>query len=228
MVTTFIFFLQKIFGVKENNSQDQNKICQAQNLVFGSEECGLKSVYDRMGNYGSQRNWIDLIDSSTEHVNIMGRSLYGWTQSSETIDVIIKKISEGVKFKWLIMHESNSFLPGIVEQDVNISVVLTEKLKAVCKLLEKVHQRIPPPLKDSFKVRQFKNVPLYFSILHVDDNILINQYLFSSSSDNSPLFRMKGTYQKWPQLFIKEFETIWDMADELSCAVVSKDVSAQG
>jgi len=220
MVTTFIFFLRELFGITDSKDTELQTICQAQNLVFGSDDCGLKSVYDRMGNYGSQRNWIDLIDTSTEHVDIMGRSLYGWTQSSETVNVIVKKIIEGVSFRWLIMHENNLFLPQIVEQDVNIGVELTEKIKAVCKLLNKVHERIPSHLKENFQVRQFKNAPLYFSILHVDDNVFLNQYLFSANSDNSPLFRMKGNYQKWPRIFIHEFETIWNVADEPTCEVV--------
>lgn len=221
MVASLIFFLGNLFGIRgQDNYNSQSSLCQGRNLVSGSYECGLHSVYDRKGNFGTQRTWIELIDSSIKQVDIMGRSLYGWTQSAETIDVIVNKIiSDDVKFRWLMMDDKNIFLPQIIEQDVNIGVHLKEKLTAVCKLIDLVRDRLPSGRKDNFQVRQFTNVPLYFSILRVDDNVIINQYLFSTTSENSPLMHLRGIYQKWTQIYIKEFDTIWKMAVEPFCEV---------
>lgn len=218
MVVAILFILRRFFLADQGESKEVIVECKAKNLVFGSDVCGLEKVYDKRGNFGSQRDWITLIDEAVEKVDLMGRALYGWTQSSETVDVIVKKvINDNVSFRWLFMHRDNKFLPAIIEEDVNIGAQLTTKLEEVCKLLLAVQERLPKAKKKNFQIRQFKNVPLYFSLLRIDDNVFINQYLFSANSDNSPLLHLKGLAADWTSIYLKEFETIWKMAEEPQC-----------
>jgi hypothetical protein len=61
-------------------------------------------------------------------------------------------------------------------------------------------------------VRYFDHVPLYCSLITIDDSCFVNQYLFSASSDNSPFYCVRGIHAAWPKLYAHEFDTIWNLA----------------
>ncbi len=102
------------------------------------------------------------------------------------------------------------------------STQLTEKLETIIKLLCVVQDHLPEEKKDSFQVRQFKNVPLYFSILRIDDSILVNHYFCSTNSENSPLLHLKGLSSTWTRMYLNEFETIWKKATGLEFESLGK------
>jgi hypothetical protein len=191
------------------------RLSKAVDVIERSKSIGLEAVYDRMGDYGNQSNWIDLIRDSVDSVDLMGRTMFGWTRSGELIDVILTKIQkDNITFRWLIMHKDNKYLPLLTEEDVNIGHFISDKLRHVYKTLWEIHQRLPEEFKSRFQVKLFSHVPLYCSILRVDDQHFITQYLFSSSSDSSPLYCVKGRDAAWPKTFSQEFTTIWDMSHE--------------
>ncbi|MCU1267151.1 MAG: hypothetical protein JWM21_3469 [Acidobacteria bacterium] len=199
----------------ESLGKQIERLSKAVDVIERSKTIGLEAVYDRLGNYGNQSNWVDLIKDSVESVDLMGRTMFGWTRSTELIDVILTKIEhDNVTFRWLIMHKDNKYLPLLTEEDVNIGHFISDKLHHVYKTLWEVHQRLPDESKSRFQVRTFSHVPLYCSILRVDDQHFVTQYLFSSSSDSSPLYCVRGKDAAWPKIFAQEFTAIWDMSHE--------------
>lgn len=192
------------------------RLSNAVDVIERSKSIGLEAVYDRLGNYGNQSNWLDLIKTSVDSVDLMGRTMFGWTRSGELADVMLAKIQkDNVKFRWLIMHTNNKYLPLLVEEDVNIGHFLTDKLRHVYRMLWDIRNKLPEDKKEHFQVRLFSQIPLYCSILRVDDRYFITQYLFSAASDSCPLYCVKGTDTAWPKAFSQEFTTIWDSAQNL-------------
>lgn len=191
------------------------RLSKAVDVIERSRSIGLEAVYESLGDYGGLSNWIDLIKGSRDSVDLMGRTMFGWTRSGELVDVILTKIQkDNVTFRWLIMHKDNKYLPFLTEEDVNIGHFISEKLRHVYKSLWEIHQKLPEEFKSRFQVRLFSHVPLYCSILRVDDKYFVTQYLFSATSDGSPLYCVKGKDTTWPKIFSQEFKTIWDMSHD--------------
>lgn len=195
-------------------SNQIERLSKAVDVIENSKRIGLEAVYDMLGNYGNQSDWIGLINTAVDSVDLMGRTMFGWTHSGELKDVVLTKIQrDGVSFRWLVMHKSNKYLPLLTEEDKNIGAILSAKLDIVYKALGEIHDALPNDMKSRFQVRLFTHVPLYCSIFRVDDKHYVTQYLFSASSDNSPLFCVKGG-AAWPKCFSQEFNTIWEMSQD--------------
>lgn len=195
-------------------SNQIERLSKAVDVIENSKRIGLEAVYDRLGNYGNQSDWIRLINTSVDSVDLMGRTMSGWTQSSDLKDVILTKIQrDNVSFRWLIMHKENKYLTLLVEEDKNIGAMLLTKLELVYKSLWEIHNALPTKLKPRFQVRLFTHVPLYCSIFRVDDMHYVTQYLFSAASHNSPLYCVRGD-ASWPKFFAQEFAAIWETSED--------------
>jgi len=186
------------------------RLSESLDVLEGTKSIGLDQVYDRQGNFGTQADWLKVISEAENSVDMMGRTLFGWTRSAEVADLIVKKVHhDRVRFRWLVMDEENRYLPLLTEEDINIGDMLKKKLRVVEEFLKKIHDRLPEESRELFEVRRFRHVPLYFSVLSVDDRCYVTQYLFSADSGNSPFFCVRGAQAAWPKAFKLEFDTVW-------------------
>jgi len=177
------------------------------------EAIGLDRVFDCQANFGRQAEWLTLLQGASKSVDIMGRTLFGWSRSTEVRDLCIRKVvHQGVQFRWLLMDEDNRYLPLLMEEDINIGEMLKEKLAAMRRFLTGIHDQIPEEKRHLFQVRYFDHVPLYCSLIAIDDRCFVNQYLFSASSDNSPFYCVRGADAAWPKLYSHEFDAIWSLS----------------
>ena len=190
------------------------RLANSIDVIESSKNVGLVRVYDRLGNYGNQTEWIDLLIRARESVDLMGRTQFGWTRSKELGEVIIDKIRrDNVKFRWLLMSRSNKYLPMIEETDIHS--MLSKKLEIVFKFLTDIHNALSTDLKGHLRVRVFSHVPLNCSLLRIDNRFYVTQYLCNTSSDNSPFIELKGSDGFWPRAYSQEFKSIWDDSQEL-------------
>jgi len=167
----------------------------------------LRAAYRRQGDFGTQGDWESLISSSTREVDIMGRTTHGWTRSREVADLIERKIiRDGVVFRWLIMATDNKYLQLLTEEDINIGAMLKEKLTHVANFLQSIQSRLPKDKRELLQIRVFSHVPLYCGTVRVDDQIYVTPYLFSRSSDSSPLLVLEGRESAWVKTYVTEFE----------------------
>jgi hypothetical protein len=180
--------------------------------VHGARQAGLTKVIGRQANYGTEVDWLQLINSAIERVDLMGRTLFNWTQSDEAADLIWRKAQEdGVAFRWLIMAKENIFLPALQENSVNIEFDLREKLSAVTKFVESIRARLSDTTRERVQIKFFKSVPLYFSYMRVDDRFFITHYLCSSNSGGCPMLCFSGINAELSKAYAREFETVWNL-----------------
>lgn len=165
---------------------DQSE-ARLRDIVEGAHTVGLVQAFARQGDYGTESNWIDLLHTAIERVDLMGRTLYGWTQSVETADVIIRKIrEEHVRFRMLIMADDNQYLPALEDDRVNIGSALPSKLVAVRHWADQIRETLSDSDRSLFELRCFAALPLYFSYIRIDDKFLITHYLCSANANSSP------------------------------------------
>jgi hypothetical protein len=176
-------------------------------IIDDARTVGLRAAYRRQGDFGTQGDWESLISSSTREVDIMGRTTHGWTRSREVADLIERKIiRDGVVFRWLIMATDNKYLQLLTEEDINIGAMLKEKLTHVANFLQSIQSRLPKDKRELLQIRVFSHVPLYCGTVRVDDQIYVTPYLFSRSSDSSPLLVLEGRESAWVKTYVTEFE----------------------
>lgn len=187
----------------------------AEESVIGAKSVGLFSVINRQANYGTEDQWLQFLDSAIEKVDLMGRTLYNWTESVDAKELIVKKITEDqVTFRWLLMSESNQFLPLLEENRVNISANLINKLQAVQEFLNSIKENLSEEHQDQLEIRYYKTIPLYFSYFRIDNTFHITNYMCSANSGSSPMFQLNNVGAEWSKTYAREFETIWRISSK--------------
>jgi hypothetical protein len=187
---------------------------KARDSVMGAKDVGLERAVTRQGDFGTEADWLAVIASAVERVDLMGRTLYGWTESSDAAELIVRKIrDEHVRFRWLVMAPDNHFLSVLEENQVSIGADLRMKLSVLTEFLRNIQEELPEVARNLLEVRTFRTVPLYFSFVRIDDRFFITHYMCSSNSGGSPLLVVSDVGTSWPRAYAKEFETIWRLSE---------------
>lgn len=191
-----------------------DRLSRSAGAIENFEIIGLRSTYASLSNYGLQSDWDSLLEDAESRVDLMGRTLYGWSGSAKVKELVVGKIkNDGVRFRWLIMSRKNKYL-AMIEKD-DFGSLLTQKLEVMEELLANIREEIPDTLRENFQVKVFSGTPLSCSLLRVDDRVFVVQYLFSTSSWNSPFYCLQGSKAAWPRVFRREFEAVWETAQDL-------------
>jgi hypothetical protein len=181
--------------------------------VEGANSVGLVRAVGRQGDFGTESDWLALLSGAVERVDLMGRTLYGWTQSADAAELIKRKIQEErVHFRWLVMSTENPFLPVLEENRVNIETYLRNKLESVERFLGRIRESLPDGCRELLEVRCFESVPLYFGYVRVDDNFFVTHYLSSANSTSSPMLCLNDVGAAWSRAYAREFDTVWRLS----------------
>lgn len=199
----------------ESLSVQVERLSRSVDVIENAKRIGLLSMHDCAGNYGGKAQWLELIASSNQSIDLMGRTLYEWIRAPELDDMIIKKImNDGVAFRWLLMSSNNQHLPQLEEDGEKIGEAIAKKIAPVCNRLYSIKIKLPIEKQSLLQVRVFDRVPLYCSTIRIDDRYLIIPYLQSVASRNSPLFTLQGQNTPWAIAYDREFNMVWGTASE--------------
>lgn len=202
--------LQELVSTKRRLEIAESKLRQA---VEGAESVGLVRAVARQGDFGTESDWLTLISKAVERVDLMGRTLYNWTQSAEAAELIAQKVNaERVFFRWLVMSTENPFLSVLEENRVNIQTDLRNKLESVESFLAEVRRLLLPECLYLLEIRYFKAVPLYFNYIRVDDQFYVTHYLSSANSSGGPMLCLNDVGTAWPRAYAREFDTVWRLS----------------
>ena len=189
------------------------RLSQSVDVIESSQAVGLEAVYSRLGSFGKADDWVSLIGAATKQVDLMGRTLLGWTRAAEIPERIVDRIvNRDVKFRVLLMSPANKCLATLTEERVNLGSILKNKLAVSIQFFLDIQRSLPAEHHDSLQVRCFDHIPLYCGLVRVDDRFFVTQYLYSASFDNSPFYCAHGMERDWPRTLEKEFEQIWQEA----------------
>jgi hypothetical protein len=206
--------VQELLDVRRRLELAEAKL---QQVVDGADSVGLVRVIGRQGDFGTESDWLALIASAVERVDLMGRTLYGWTQAADAVELIRRKIQEEhIRFRWLIMSPENPFLPVLEENRVNIGADLRHKIQVVCSFFSSIRESLPEDCRELFEVRFFRAVPLYFGYVRVDDLFYVTHYLGSANSGSSPMLALSNVGAAWSRSYAREFETIWRLSESVA------------
>ena len=209
--------LQKSIDAKvEALATQVDRLGKSIDVIDAINEVGLMDVTDRMGNFGTQHDWVQLISNANDSVDLMGRTLHGWASYDGFYDLFARKIRDGVSFRWLIMSPENEFQGMLTEEGAEIDPVLRQKRDVMLKLLTRLFKELPAEIRPRLQIRLFKHVPLYSSVLRVDDTTYWCPYLCSNQAQNCPLLTLHGKSKGWSKILEHEFQSVWNFSQLLS------------
>ena len=189
------------------------RLAHSIDVLETSQAVGLEAVYSRLGSFGKQDDWVHLVDKATAQVDLMGRTLFGWTRAVEVPDRIINRVvNHGVNFRILLMSPRNECLDNLTEERMNLGPMLRDKLSVSIDFFIGIRQRLPENLRAKLEIRCFGQTPLYCGLVRIDDRFYVTQYLHNASSDNSPFYCVHGMDKDWPKTLEREFAELWDAA----------------
>lgn len=190
-----------------------DRLERSNNVIEAIREVGLHDVSDRLGNDRDQNDWIEILSNATHSVDLMGRTMHSWTEYDELEALLIRRVREGVSFRWLIMGPANRFHTMLTEEGAELDSMLGHKRDAVLSLLCRVRDRLHDEHHPKFQIRVFDHVPLYGSVARFDETTYWSPYLCSNNSKNCPLLIVHGRNKNWAQLLDREFQSIWNRAN---------------
>src|ERR1039458_7020169 len=120
------------------------RLAHSIDVLETSQAVGLEAVYSRLGSFGKQDDWVHLVDKATAQVDLMGRTLFGWTRAVEVPDRIINRVvNHGVNFRILLMSPRNECLDNLTEERMNLGPMLRDKLRVSIDFFIGIRQRLP-------------------------------------------------------------------------------------
>lgn len=185
-------------------------------VIENARRIGVNEMHDCTGNYGGKLQWFKIMQDAKASMDLMGRSLYEWIRAPEFNEIILKKINnDNIKFRWLIMSPNNRHLEQLEEDGELIGESIEKKIIPVCSRLKIIRDQLSMDKKNLLEIRTFSHVPLYCSLLRVDDRYFVTPYLHSVASRNSPLLVLQGPTSPWAITYSREFEQLWASAEPL-------------
>lgn len=196
-------------------SEQVDRLSRTVDVMEGAKRIGLCRVHDCAGNYGAKQEWLKLMENATRSMDLMGRTLHEWIRAPELDQLLRDKVErDGVTFRWLLMSPDNEHRSQLEEDGEKIGESLSKKIDQVCQRLTAIRSSIAADKQGRLQVKLFTRVPLYCSLLRVDDQYLVTPYLQSVGSRNSPLICIQGDESPWAITYAREFDAIWNTADD--------------
>jgi hypothetical protein len=190
-----------------------NELDSALSILASGKKVGLEKAFRRLGDYGVQSDWENLIRGATREVDVMGRAAYGWVNSNDLDQLLMRKIqSDGIHFRWLIMSPQNKYLDLLTEEQVNLGKALGFKIQKTRETLMRIKSQIRDDQHHLLEIKEFTEFPLYCAVLRVDNKYYVTPYLSSRSSSECPLLCLDRAVGGWAEVYEREFLTIWSSA----------------
>lgn len=173
-------------------------------------QVGIQNVYENLGSYGTQNDWLNILKKAKKKVDMQGRTLHGWTNARAIEKIMIDKIiKENVDFRWLVLDENNIYMKNLIEENEGVGELLLEKAARTKKLLLKIKAKLPSNKKRKLQIRYFADHPLYCSIIRSDDDYYVSNYMYSVGSVDCPFIHLSGSNSLWCKTYQKEFDAVW-------------------
>jgi hypothetical protein len=187
----------------------------AVDLLEDSHRTGLQRLHGVAGAAGSQREWMERLESATSAVDLMGYTLHVWTGGESFETTVLRMVRAGVRFRVVIMHEDNPSLSALVNQDQITALTLArvrEDIKAATRAFLHIQAQCNQLSLDGFHFRLLRSGLIVTQLCRTDSRLTSIQYLFSSVASRSPLLDVSGSDTELFRIYVQEFEAIWSLA----------------
>jgi len=186
-------------------------------LLADSKNTGMERAYSVSGDFGSHTDWMKRLKSAKTNIDLMGNSLYVWTKGENFEDEILNLVASGVNVRILVMDEDNKNFESLINTTQIISTNLAsekEELRIVRKVFTEISDRLDSlnPV-GSFEFRTLQEGLILCQLCRTDNELTMIQYLYSVVTSRSPLFVINGRDTKLFEIYMREFDRLWELAE---------------
>ncbi|HWQ97457.1 MAG TPA: hypothetical protein VN538_05110 [Clostridia bacterium] len=184
------------------------------NLVSDSYKTGLIRFFAVSGDYGSHKDWIELLKKARKHIDLAGYTLHIWTRSEDFNKVLINLIINGVTVRLMIMDPDNKFFEAGINVD-QIKALSVDEVKAEIAVVTNYFNDIIDQLskcshvRGSIELKRIEKGLITSQICRFDNFQMVTPYLFSVNTSQCPTFEISGGDSQLFQKYVREFESLW-------------------
>lgn len=170
---------------------------------------GIFNVYSCPEEAESDNSWIELIKNANERIDLQALTLSFLARNNEVIQMIRKKIINGVKVRVIIMSPDH---PHISESVTNENFLFPDEIRSSSNTTIKIFAKLENEIKKVKKIKgQFsffveKERPISISIRRFDDKLFVLPYIWNRDTVNTPVYLIKGEDNKLFKIYIGSFE----------------------
>lgn len=159
--------------------------------------------YRSCGEYGTEKQWSELLDQCRIQFSAMGVSLSAWRRMAQFDKRTIAKATEGCQLRFLLMHPENPLLEGTLYKGrdrTSVETVIAESLQFFCGLQD---------ASENIEVRLVRTGLPHFSIVRSDDRIILTQYISKETWGAGPTWRCSEGSPLY-DVALSDFELLWN------------------
>jgi len=197
-----------------------DQLTRSVRMVDEARRAGLDGVKANSGDYGADEAWMRVLRSARRQIDLMGYSLYSWTQNDGFVDAIVELVADGTQVRILTLHETHPQVAtpyggaGASLAPLNPEL-LRGRLSSAHSTFDRVGVRLGERehVRGSYEVRQLRSGYLHCHLCRTDDEILAISYLAATGPGSSPLFRVVGNSTPLFKKYEHEFERLWKLTE---------------
>jgi hypothetical protein len=158
--------------------------------------------YKSCGEYGTERQWSELLDQSQTQFSALGVSLSNWRRMHRFDKRTISRAEAGCQLRFLLMHPENPLLEGVLYKGRDLTSVkplITESIEYFGQLQAR-HENI--------EVRLMRSEIPHFSLVRADNRLVLTQYLIAETWGAGPTWRCTEGSSLFEVAF-NDFEQLW-------------------
>jgi xanthosine utilization system XapX-like protein len=210
---------------------DITRLRSSVRLLEASYASGLRWATANSGDWGSWEDWMALLRSGKNEVDLLGHTLQSWRAGKDLKRTIVDLAKSGCQIRVVTMDLENSELGSAIEAGLLDVISIEETRSSLAKTLEffsQVSKEVGEAegLTGSFEIRTLHHGQPPFHMVRVDQRMLALPYLSSIAASSSPLLDIEGRDSSLYRAYLADFDAIWRAAREYKEPAVQDGDSA--
>ncbi len=184
-------------------------------FLISAERMGIVDVIAACRDFGTDREWSALIANAKHVVEILGYSMHETVDNEDFISEL-RDLIEKPKFQIRVLL-ANPTSPLIRQRSYALDIDPVHLTKRIYDAQQRLSKIIDPVtmIVDKREIRTFSDLVVPYSLIRVDDKMLIMPYMSTSGKKNSPMLVIKGEDKELFKRFTTDFTQAWRKSQPL-------------
>ncbi len=192
----------------------ENSLERSLPLIRDSKETGVERIAESSKQFSVQSDWSGMLQGARQQVDLMGISLYVWTENAHFEEDVAALVRRNVRVRVLIMDPENAHLVSLINTEIctlaHVVQATNSAIAAFKKIGNSLENALPFGSSGLFEVRQVKQGLTLCNYSRFDnDQINVTTYLYSEVASRSPHMIIRGGDTALFKAFAAEFECLW-------------------
>lgn len=188
---------------------------QDSKFYMSAERIGLTEVVPSCRDFGPDKVWAAELKNAKQVVEIMGYSMHE-TLNNEDFIAELRELMEKPKFqvRVLLVNPTSSIVKlrsyGLEIDSVRLAKRIYDSQQELSKIINPKSIVV-----DKREIRTFYDTIVPYSMIRIDNKMLIMPYMSSTGKKNSPILIIEGLERKLFKKYMEDFSQVWKKSQPL-------------